>query len=245
MTYALHHSIVDFEFPGYEPVYPIKVNSKPVFTKAQFQGEIEQVVSFGENQLAREFVVEYNVPLDDANIIDNFLATVSLYNDWFFWDVGDISGGLIKVTCEKWTKDFFAHNRATVKATFVEAFDFLPRNYGLFSDPPSYLIRGIDSQYSFGYWVGGSPPTYELSFQDADLQYSLVLVAELAAFGIDVLPAGPEIYVLDIEDSADFSIVIYDSDYVIGTASESDYFASMSAQVYGWDRDFQVDWWGD
>lgn len=27
--------------------------------------------------------------------------------------------------------------------------------------------------------------------------------------------------------------------------STSDYFSSMSAQVYGWDRDFQVDWWGD
>jgi hypothetical protein len=25
----------------------------------------------------------------------------------------------------------------------------------------------------------------------------------------------------------------------------SGYFGGMSAQVYGWDRDFQVDWWGD
>ena len=25
----------------------------------------------------------------------------------------------------------------------------------------------------------------------------------------------------------------------------SDYFVSMFDQVYGWDRDFQVDWWGD
>lgn len=245
MTYAAYYSIVDFEFPDYEPVYPIKVDNKPVLNKAQFQNEIEQATSFGENQLPREFIVEYNLPHFDANVVDNFLATVSLYNDWFFWSAGDISGGQIKVVCEKWNKEFFAHNRATIKATFIETFDFLGRNYGFFVDQSSYQITPIDSRYSFGYWVGGNTSSYSLSLQEATLVYARQLIAETAIFNIDVLPAGPEIYFLEVEDAAEFSIVGYDSDYVIGAATVSDYFASMSAQIYGWDRDFQVDWWGD
>lgn len=245
MTYADYYSTVDFEFPDYEPIYPIKVDNQPVFNRAQFQGSIEQVTSFGQNQLPREFIVEYNLPHSDANIIDNFLSTVSLYNDFFFWSAAGITDGTIRVTCEKWNKEFFAHNRAKIKATFVETFDFSPRNYGFIVNPSAYQITPIDSTYIRGVWLGGDTATYALSLKDASLVYSRNLFADTAVFNIDVLPAGPEIYFLDADNAAEFSIVGYDSDYVIGAATVSDYFASMSAQIYGWDRDFQVDWWGD
>ena len=208
---------------------------------------LEKLSTFRTNsqRLFDIVVIDDNSPDNTANIVDNFLATTNLYNKWFFWNVGSISDGNIKVTCDKWTKEFFAHNRATIKATFIEAFDFLPRNYGFFVDQSSYQITGIDAGSIFGRWIGGGTASYGLSFQEATFLYAKNLTADTASFGIDVLPAGPEIYFLEADNAAELSIVFNGSDYVIGTASESDYFASISAQVYGWDRDFQVDWWGD
>jgi phage-related protein len=246
MIFVPGYEIVDFEFPSqYEPLFPLRIDNKPVFSTAQFNDEIEQVRSWGENQLAREFVVEYFLPIADANAVDEFLQTVTVYNKTFFWTAGNIVVEPLRVRCDSWTKEFSSHNRGRIRATFIETFSFAQRNYGLtVTGGTSYIINIQDSILSKGRGLGADTAAYVISGQPADLIFTRNLIAETASFSIDFLSAGPEFYILD-SDAAQYDITVFNSDYIIGLAGAEDYFASMSAQVYGWDRDFQVDWWGD
>lgn len=246
-TFTPGYESIDLEFPSqYEPIFPLRVDNKPVFNNAQFNGEIEQVVSWGENQLAREFVVEYFLPIADGNIVDLFLQATIMYNKPFYWKAGNIVPTPIKVRCENWKKELISHNRIKIQATFIEVFDFVGRVYGVTNlGTASFSIAVQNVDLSKGKWTDAATASYSIAVQDADLVFGRIMSADPAAFDISVNPAGPENYYLQADNAASYSVSVLDSDYVIGTAVVSDYFASMSAQVYGWDRDFQVDWWGD
>jgi phage-related protein len=142
-------AIIDFEFPTetiydayrrprLEPIYNLSVVSKPTITRTTFDKGIEQTTDWGGNQLAREFQIQFNLARGDADEIDAFLQLAALYGKWFFWDAGDISNGLVRVRCEQWSKSMLAHNRSIIQATFIETFDYAPRNYGFFIYPVSW-----------------------------------------------------------------------------------------------------------
>lgn len=219
-------AIIDFSFPTQtvydanrrpllEPIYSISVINKPTITKAVFEKGIEQVTSWGENQLAREFQVEFNLPRGDADEVDAFLGLAFLYGKWFFWDAGDVSNGEIKVRCEQWSKNIQAHNRSIIKATFIETFDYAPRNYGFFIYPVSWTTAIKDASSSRGFWLGGSPTSYSIGVQDATLVCERVITGEALTYAVDVLPAGPEIYFLD-SDALEYSISTPDATLVVG-----------------------------
>jgi hypothetical protein len=63
---------------------------------------------------------------------------------------------------------------------------------------------------------------FTLAGADAGRLRSWRLGATAGAFGVTMLPAN-----------------------LVYVSLGGDYFGDMAAQIWGWDRDFQVDWWGD
>lgn len=208
----------DLEFPSYDPVYPIrkKVQPKQKRTKLPEWGN-EQVKTIGQNQTAPEWEVKWILYDDDANIIDSFLETRAKYNQSFLWSPPGYKQN--RYRCDSWSKNLVDVFVSEVNATFKRIYDY----DNLITASLANGHYGIGSElisFVYGKFIGGQTAEFNIS---ASVNFGRT-------------------YIL-YSDVYQVSITGSDANFMKGLAS--DYFASMDQQIYGWDRDFQVDWWGD
>lgn len=208
----------DLEFPSYAPVYPIrkKVQPKQRRTKIPAWGN-EQTKTVGQNQTAPEWEVKWILYDEDANIIDAFLEERARYNQSFLWSPPGYPQN--RYRCDSWSKGLVDAFVSEVNATFKRIYDY----DNLISMSTLNAHYGIGSQlisFVFGRFV--------------DPQAAQFTVSGDVNFG--------RIYILYADQSSS-TISGNNVNFQIGEASN--YFADMSQQMFGWDRDFQVDWWGD
>jgi hypothetical protein len=237
--------LIDPIFPEeYQPLFPIKINTKSNLFSSQYGKGLDNVVRFGINQIEREFVVRYELPTGDADFVDSFLNYLSLYKGWFWWSAGDITGPEIRVRCEQWTKTLIAHNWSSISATFIETFEFAGRKRGIeVYSPSSYFVSFKPATVTTGFHVGGAPPSFQLTLQSNGFIRGYHIYGATASYNVNIVKAGPEFFNPLIGETVAYAIAAQDIALYRGIGS--DYFSDMSAQLYGWDRDFQVDWWGD
>lgn len=208
----------DLEFPSYAPVYPIrkKIQPKQRRTKIPSWGN-EQVKTVGQNQTAPEWEVKWILYDEDANVIDAFLEERAKYNQSFLWTPPGYPQN--RYRCDSWSKSLFDAYVSEVNATFKRIYDYDNIITAKFSTG-YYSLSPSPITFVFGYWIPGETGQFLIN---GSIQFgrTYILYSEIAS--------------------------------IVGTYGElngsvgepSNYFADMSQQMFGWDRDFQVDWWGD
>lgn len=231
----------DFHLPPFTPIYPItKVVRPRVRGQRRPAWGIEQRKTVGLNQTSPEWDVQWLLPFTDANTLETFLATRAARNEWFLWTPPNGVQGYYR--CDDWTKNVGNHKVFELRARFRQVFGFdLPsitpgvgevsvnfkefrvlRGYILAADIGTIVSSGADANFQIDIPMPVSTGTLTLAGNDAAFLRGYLLTAEVTEFDTTGIPA----------------TLIYFS-------LSSNYFGSMSDQVYGWDRDFQVDWWGD
>lgn len=231
----------DLEFPDYAPVYPIrkKVQPKQKRTLIPSNWGNEQVKTVGQNQTAPEWEVKWILYDDDANTIDSFLATRARYNQSFLWSPPGYPQN--RYRCDSWSKSLVDVFVSEVNATFKRIYDY----DNLITISLANGHYGIGSQllsFGFGKFIQPETSYFGTPIDDlaADGQFDNLSLID--SIGITGFINFGRTYIL-YSDVYQVSITGGDANFMKGLAS--DYFASMDQQVYGWDRDFQVDWWGD
>jgi phage-related protein len=201
---------------------------------------IEQRVTRGQNQTGPEYNLRWVLRPIEANTLDFFLEEQSKGGDWFRWTPPGGTGGRFR--CEKWTKQVTACNIWEIQATFKEVFAF---NLPLMGPYPGRLsLSGPPSSFIYNRTLSGNAGSLTLSGLPVGLFKTRPIYANTGVFQLTgtntsvlwgrVLPAATGAATLSLKPVT----LLYFS-------LSSDYFVSMFDQVYGWDRDFQVDWWGD
>lgn len=251
----------DRSLPPYTPVYPVTKTVKPRLRATTMpEWGIEQRVTRGQNQTGPEYNLRWVLRPIEANTLDFFLEEQSKGGDWFRWTPPGGTGGRFR--CEKWTKQVTACNIWEIQATFKQVFAFnlplmspYPGRLSLSGIPAAYLynrvltitidIDGMALDNNFdGLGLIDSLGGLALTGLDVGLFKNRPIYANTGVFQLTgtntsvlwgrVLPAATGAASLSLKPAT----LLYFS-------LSSDYFVSMFDQVYGWDRDFQVDWWGD
>lgn len=231
----------DRSLPPYTPIYPVTKTVKPRLRATTMPDwGIEQRVTRGQNQTRPEYNLRWVLRPIEANTLDFFLEEQSKSGDWFRWTPPGGTGGRFR--CEKWTKQVVACNIWEIQATFKEVFAF---NLPLISPYPGRLsLSGASLTYVYNRALSGDVGGLTLSGLPVGLFKTIPIYADKGVFQLAgtntsvlwgrVMPAATGAATLSLKPAT----LLYFS-------LSSDYFVSMFDQVYGWDRDFQVDWWGD
>jgi phage-related protein len=211
--------MADLEFPAYDPVYPIKKRIRPKQNRMQAPGwGYEQVETTGLNQTTPEWDVKWILYDEDANIIDAFLEECAKTNQIFLWTPPGYPTN--RYRCDTWSKSMFDAFASEVNATFRRVIEF-ENTVNFQFQSGNFSIIGNPANFTFGRFIGASTGAYSIAASSVGFSRLYIMSAATAAYNI----TGNQI------------------DFVQAVAS--DYFSSMPLQVYGWDREFQVDWWGD
>ena len=231
----------DFHLPPFAPIYPIRKVVRPrVRGSRRPAWGIEQRATVGLNQTSPEWDVQWLLPFTDANTLDTFLATRAAQNEWFLWTPTNGVQGYYR--CDDWTKTVSNHKVFELRARLRQVFGFdLPsmapgvgsvqvafkefrirRDYVMAVDLGTIAVSGVDSYFQIDIPIPVDTGSYSITGADATFYRGLLLLSELGT----------------ISTTGASATLIYFS-------LSSNYFGSMSDQLYGWDRDFQVDWWGD
>jgi len=251
----------DLCLPAYTPVYPVTKTVRPrQRATAMPEWGIEQRFVRGQNQTSPEWRVKWILRPIEANTLDFFFAERAKAGEWFRWTPP--TGTRARFRCDNWTKQVVAYGIWEVEATIREVFSYdLPRiapNVGALSLtglPSTFLynrvfrtnagsiiltiafdalasdgnfdgLGSIDSLASVGLFktrpIYADKGMFQLTGTNTSVLWGRVMPATAGNLALSPKPV----------------TLLY---FSLGT----DYFVSMFDQVYGWDRDFQVDWWGD
>ena len=111
-------------FPSIKPTYGIRKKSKPLTRTIRFADGYEHRLLFGlaQHQNPKEFSLTYEVSETDADTIETFLDARGLDQESFDFTPPE-EGSAKKFVCDKWTKNIYYNDRATISATFREVFE--------------------------------------------------------------------------------------------------------------------------
>ena len=110
--------------PDIKPSYGTRKKNAPVSRTVRFADGYEHRIIFGlaQNQNPKVFNFTFNVSETDADTIETFLDARA--NDQASFDfTPPEEGSAKKFVCDKWTKNIYYNDRATISATFREVFE--------------------------------------------------------------------------------------------------------------------------
>jgi phage-related protein len=225
--------------PDYTPVYPATKTVKPRQRIAKLPDwGIEQRDTKGQNQTSPEWSVRWILAPIEANTLDFFLAQQAKTGAWFLWTPPESLQGRFR--CDDWTKQLSSCDIWEVQATFRQVFSFtLPR---LGASTGYFVLSGGDLKRAISFRViNGS---LSLVGNAAALVRTRPIYADTGAF---VLTGTGITVARSLRLGADTGAIIVTMQpaTLAYLSLGGDYFGDMAAQIWGWDRDFQVDWWGD
>ena len=231
----------DLSLPAYTPVYPVTKTVKPR-QRATTMREwgIEQRVTRGQNQTSPEWKLKWVLRPIEANTLDFFFAERAKGGEWFRWTPPTGTGGRFR--CDNWSKQVVACNIWEVEATIREVFSYdlplIAPNVAVLS------LSGLPTSFVYNRIFSANAGSITLSGLPVGLFKTIPIYADKGVFQLTgtntsvlwgrVMPATTGNLALSLKPVT----LLYFS-------LSSDYFVSMFDQVYGWDRDFQLDWWGD
>ena len=231
----------DLEFPSYAPVYPIRKRVQPKQKRTNIPASWgnEQVKTTGQNQTAPEWEVKWILYDDDANIIDAFLYERARYNQSFLWSPPNYPQN--RYRCDSWSKSCIDVFVSEVNATFKRIYDY-DNLISVKLLTACYGIATSSIEFTFGKFIAPETSYFGTQIDDLAIDGQFDNLPSIDSIGIYGAVNFGRTYIL-YPDACSVSITGSDANFMKGFASN--YFAGMDQQVYGWDRDFQVDWWGD
>lgn len=233
--------MADLELPAYRPVYPITKNVRPRQSQTRLPSSwgIEQRKTVGKNQTALEWNVKWILEESDANILDAFLFERAKNNQSFLWAPPGYPQA--RYRCDDWTKTMFDLSVSDIQATFVRIYDYDNLiTFSLENDHYSVDIQNID--FGHGYFINIDTCKLDaciVQFDSINTNIDDVANFDIGTF-IEILFTRNYLRSFDT-----ISIPVNIADVNLSKGIASDYFGGFHSQVYGWDRDFQVDWWAD
>jgi phage-related protein len=251
----------DLSLPAYIPVYPVTKTVKPR-QRATTMPEwgIEQRVTRGQNQTSPEWKLKWILRPIEANTLDFFFAERAKGGEWFRWTPPTGTGGRFR--CDNWSKQVVACYIWEVEATIREVFSYdLPL---IAPDVAVLSLSGLPSSFVYNriFSANAGSITLTIAFDalasdnNFDALSSLDSLGSVGLFKTRPIYANTGVFQLTGTNTSVLWGRVMPA--TTGTAAlslkpatllyfslSSDYFVSMFDQVYGWDRDFQVDWWGD
>ena len=111
-------------FPSIQPTYGTRKNNAPVTRTVRFADGYEHRIMFGlaQNKNPKIFNLTFNVSETDADTIETFLDARA--NDQASFDfTPPEEPSAMKFVCDKWSKNIYTKDRATITATFREVFE--------------------------------------------------------------------------------------------------------------------------
>ena len=111
-------------FPSIQPTYGTRKNNAPVTRTVRFADGYEHRIMFGlaQNQNPKIFNLTFNVSETDADTIETFLDARANDQASFDFTPPEEPSSMIFV-CDKWSKNIYTKDRATITATFREVFE--------------------------------------------------------------------------------------------------------------------------
>ena len=231
----------DFALPPYTPVYPIVKSVKPRQRVAKLpEWGIEQRKTSGRNQTSPEWSVRWVLTPAEANILDAFLAERAKSGDWFLWSPPNKPMGRFR--CDEWTKTLPNCTAWEVQARFRQIFAYdLP---SVAAEIGRLTLGGAAAGLQRSRIMPADEAGLVLVGSDAALVKDLPMQVAAGGFALGSTAASFGRSFQLTADTATRTLALQPATLVYFSLG-GDYFSSMSDQVYGWDRDFQVDWWGD
>lgn len=193
----------------------------------------------------------------EANTLDFFLAQQAKTGAWFLWTPPGVPQARFR--CDNWTKQLTAPAVWEVQATFRQVFSFtLPR---LGASPGYFVLSGgpvawrwnrvltisllfDDNLKLLDTWTDIDGSSFSLTGNDVAMAKTRPMYPETGAFVVTTPNAAVlKGYVLSGETGS-FAYTGNNVVFIYFSLSSA-YFDDIASQIWGWDRDFQVDWWGD
>jgi phage-related protein len=233
--------MTDIHLPDYPPVYPLSKKVMPKHRQARLpERGIEQRKTFGLNQTAPEWDIRWVLRPEEADALDAFFAERAHNNEWFLWRPPYHNQG--RYRCDDWTKTPSSCAHSQVQATVRQVFSF---NFPSFRPTPAPItVTGTSTRFLRGYVTTAASASFALTGTDAALSKTRPIYADTGTFTLTALPASLLRNYYAEAQSGGFALTGNAATFIY-VSLQSDYFSSMSSQIWGWDRDFQVDWWGD
>lgn len=233
--------MADLELPAYRPVYPISKNVKPrqIATKSPSQWGIEQRKTVGQNQTAPEWNIKWVLQDDDADILDEFLYNRARNNEYFLWAPPGYQQA--KYRCDSWTKTRIDLDVSDIQATFKRIYDY--NNLISFdAENGHFAFDGYNASFDKDKYIAANRGLFEVN--ELLLDEFPDLVDSLSNFdeAYEIGASFNQTHIIYIDS---YQLVLTGGSFSVQFGVASDYFSSFNSQVYGWDRDFQVDWWAD
>lgn len=247
----------DYHLPPYDPVYPIRKNVKPRHRKVKFPDRgLEQGAAIGLNQVEPEWSVRWVLSIPEANELDSFFADRALDGDYFLWTPPADRQG--RYRCDNWNKTVENNSCYQIEATLIKHYSYeCPSAHISLSTVKvkSFEIKiKRNSIFSIGLSIDSKIELIDTWLNFDQVGTISVVPSNITLFrGIEKTSETAQIYAY--ASSVTFtknSILLISSVSSVVTVSLSsydsatgNYFGNLAAQVYAWNRDFQVDWWGD
>lgn len=201
---------------------------------------IEQRKTFGLNQTAPEWAVRWVLRPDEADALDAFFADRASNNEWFLWRPPYHNQG--RYRCDEWTKTAASCVHSEVQATIRLVFSFNLRSFR--PSTGTFEVETQDAIFRRGYSIRADVETLSLTGADVTLSKTRPMYIDPGAFTVAGQPAALlRGYAIQAAPSS-FALTGTDA-ALLYLSLQSDYFGNMASQIWGWDREFQVDWWGD
>ena len=111
-------------FPSISPTYGTRKNNAPINRVVRFADGYEHRIVFGlaQNQNPKTYNLTFDVSETDADTIETFLdARANDQESFDFTPPEEVSAK--KFVCEKWNKNIYYNDRATITVTFREVFE--------------------------------------------------------------------------------------------------------------------------
>lgn len=230
----------DRHLPAYTPSYTATKTVRPRLAGGQMPSwGIEQRKTFGRNQIAPEWSVRWITTPAEANTLDVFLEDRAKTGEWFLWTPPNGTQG--RYRCDTWSKQLINCAVLEIKATFRRVFSYdLP---SMVPELGSLQLAG-EAQTRWNRLVGAGVGAYTLGGGEVGLSKTRPMLMDPGAVALAGTDTGLyRGFRLSAEAGGVASAGPWAGLYYMSLSS--DYFSNLADQVYGWDRDFQVDWWGD
>lgn len=247
----------DYHLPPYDPVYPIRKNVKPRHRKVKFPDRgLEQGAAIGLNQVEPEWSVRWVLSIPEANELDSFFADRALDGNYFLWTPPADRQG--RYRCESWNKTLENNTCYQIEAKIIKHYSYECASTRITLSAIQAEASAVrllrDGNFAIDISIDGRTALIDTWYDFDQVSTAFAAFSNVILFrGIEKTSETAQIYayaspitftrnsillISSVSSVVTVSLSSYDS-------ATGNYFGNLAAQVYGWDRDFQVDWWGD
>lgn len=231
----------NFSLPDYTPIHPATKTVRPRQRTASLPSwGIRQSGIQGQNQTSPEWSLKWILRPAEANALDSFLSAQAKTGAWFLWTPpGAVQA---RFRCADWVKQLSTPAVWEVQATFRQVFSFALPQISVSTN--NFVLTGNGIGVYKGYGSQQTTGSFLLTGNPVLFVKTRPVYVDLAVF---TLAAGSPSVTKGSMLPGETGNFAYTGNNILFTYFKlpGTYFEDIAVQIWGWERDFQVDWWGD